>query len=168
MHSRTRFVWPWIRSAARSALFIYLGVCLLLFLLQRHFIYHPPPSFEPASATVMRLTVDGADLQVTTMPRAGPKAIVYFGGNAEDVNQSLPGLMAAFPDQSIYLMNYRSYGGSTGEPSERALVADALALFDQMRSAHEEITAIGRSLGSGVAVQLASQRPVAPDSRHAL
>jgi len=95
------------------------------------------------------------------MPRKGPDAVVYFGGNAEDVNFSLPGLAAAFPKHAIYLMHYRGYGGSTGKPSEDALVADALALLDRVRSEHINVVVIGRSLGSGVAVHLASLRPVA-------
>jgi pimeloyl-ACP methyl ester carboxylesterase len=59
------------------------------------------------------------------------------------------------------LLHYRGYGGSSGEPSEAALFADALALFDKLRSEHQNIVVVGRSLGSGVAVYLASQRPVA-------
>jgi pimeloyl-ACP methyl ester carboxylesterase len=42
----------------------------------------------------------------------------------------------------------------------RALVADALALFDSLAADHDDIAVVGRSLGSGVATQLAAQRPV--------
>ena len=41
---------------------------------------------------------------------------MYFGGNAEDVSPSLPGLAAAFPDHALYLLHYRGYGGSAGTP----------------------------------------------------
>jgi hypothetical protein len=58
-------------------------------------------------------------------------------------------------------MHYRGYGRSTGKPTEVALHADAIALFDQMAREHTEITVIGRSLGSGVAIRLAAERPVA-------
>jgi pimeloyl-ACP methyl ester carboxylesterase len=57
-------------------------------------------------------------------------------------------------------MHYRGYGGSSGTPSEKAFFADALALFDKVHASHFEIDVVGRSLGSGVAVYLASQRPV--------
>ena len=100
-------------------------------------------------------------MQVTAMPRKGLDAVVYFGGNAEDVNFSLPGLAAAFPEHAIYLMHYRGYGGSSGKPSEEALVADALVLFDKVSTEHPNVVLIGRSLGSGIAVHLASLRPVA-------
>ena len=88
-------------------------------------------------------------------------ALIYFGGNAEDVSYSLPGLANAFPDHAVYLLHYRGYGGSTGTPSEAAIIKDALTLFDKVHAEHKNIVVVGRSLGSGVAVQLASQRPVA-------
>jgi pimeloyl-ACP methyl ester carboxylesterase len=57
-------------------------------------------------------------------------------------------------------MHYRGYGGSTGRPTEAALFADSLALFDHVSADHPRITVVGRSLGSGVAAYLASRRPV--------
>ena len=66
-----------------------------------------------------------------------------------------------FPDHAIYLLHYRGYGGSSGGPSEQALFSDALALFDEAHSKHPNIEVIGRSLGSGVAVYVASLRPAA-------
>jgi uncharacterized protein len=138
----------------------YLGLCALLYLFQRSLIYFPQPRSPVAGTTVTALSVDGAEVLVTTRAAGGTKALVYFGGNAEDVSHSFPVLAAAYPDRTIYLMHYRGYGGSTGRPSERALVADAIALFDRVRVGHGDIIVVGRSLGSGVAVQLASLRPV--------
>ena len=63
-------------------------------------------------------------------------------------------------DRSLFLVNYRGYGGSSGQPAEAALFADALAVFDHVRREHSEIAVMGRSLGSGVAVFVASARPV--------
>ena len=57
-------------------------------------------------------------------------------------------------------VNYRGYGGSTGAPSEKALVSDALAVWDWARAEHSEVAVVGRSLGSSVAVQLAAARSV--------
>lgn len=97
---------------------------------------------------------------VSTVPAPGPDAVLYFGGNAEDVSLNLPDFRAAFPAHAIYLMHYRGYGGSTGSPSEAGLVADALTLYDVVRKPHPNIVLIGRSLGSGIAIRLASERPV--------
>ena len=99
-------------------------------------------------------------LRVSERPLPGEKAVIYLGGNAEDVSASLPMLNVVFPDRALYLLHYRGYLGSSGKPSEKALVADALALFDRVAAGHKHIVVIGRSLGSGVAVQVASQRPV--------
>ena len=57
-------------------------------------------------------------------------------------------------------MHYRGYGGSAGAPSEAALLEDARTLFDQVHARHADVVAMGRSLGTGVAVRLASERPV--------
>lgn len=140
---------------------VYLGLCALLFFFQRSLIYFPQPRTQGSASSTITLSTDGARVLVTVRARSGPNAIVYFGGNAEDVSYSLPSLSAAFPDYAIYLLHYRGYGGSSGTPSEAALFADAVALFDNVRVEHESIVAVGRSLGSGVAVNLASVRPVA-------
>jgi len=143
-----------------GAVLIYLVLCAAVLVFQRSLIYFPQVVSPASGPHVMRLAVDGAELRLSTRPHSGPKALIYFGGNAEDVAYSLPEMAAAFPEHALYLMHYRGYGGSTGKPTEAALVADALALFDHVRARHSQIEVVGRSLGSGVAVQLASQRPV--------
>lgn len=138
----------------------YCLLCLLLYLLQRQLIYFPVPAQLPPTDPLI-LQQANATVLVSQQPRETSQALLYFGGNAEDVSVALPEFAAAFPKHAIYLMHYRGYGGSSGKPSEQALVADALALFDQLHSKHSDVTVIGRSLGSGVAVQLAAQRKVA-------
>jgi pimeloyl-ACP methyl ester carboxylesterase len=90
----------------------------------------------------------------------GPNALLYFGGNAEDVSVNLPDFAERFPNHALYLMHYRGYGGSEGKPSETAIMEDAFALFDEVAQKHAQITVAGRSLGTGVAVRLAAKRPV--------
>ena len=60
-------------------------------------------------------------------------------------------------------MPYRGYGGSDGEPDRDAMLADALALYDEVAKRHpgQPVAVVGRSLGSGVAAWVASRRPVA-------
>jgi pimeloyl-ACP methyl ester carboxylesterase len=140
---------------------LYLTLCAALFVFQRALIYYPQASAVTTPASLLTLTVEDAQIQVSVRPHDGPSALIYFGGNAEDVSRNLSGFSQAFPEQALYLMHYRGFGGSSGSPSEEAIARDALSLFDQVYSTHPNVAVIGRSLGSGVAVRLASQRPAA-------
>jgi uncharacterized protein len=93
--------------------------------------------------------------------KAGPDAplVVYFGGNAEEVSWMVEA-SAQVPGVSWLLTDYRGYGLSGGAPGEAALVADALAWYDKFAPSAKRVFVFGRSLGSGVAVQLAAARPV--------
>jgi pimeloyl-ACP methyl ester carboxylesterase len=140
--------------------FMYAAVCLVLFAMQRSMIYYPQPSAAENPDTTLTFPVHGATLRVSVRTHAGPAALVYFGGNAEDVSLSLAAFSSAFPDRALFLLHYRGYGGSSGKPSEEAIQNDALALFDRVHLQYSDIAVVGRSLGSGVAVRLASNRPV--------
>jgi uncharacterized protein len=144
-----------------AAAVLFVGVCGVLFVFQRSLIYYPQPSSHQHGVTLMPLTVGAEAVMVSTRPLAGPDAVIYFGGNGEDVSQDMPDMTTAFPSRAIYLLHYPGYGGSSGSPSQKAIFADALALFDRVHPEHPNVVVIGRSLGSGVAVWVASQRPVA-------
>lgn len=150
---------PLLAIAALIA-FAYLGACAALFFFQRSLIYFPQPSMLGATAPRIQLPVQGAELQISVRPRPGADAVIYFGGNAEDVSANLPSFSTAFPSHAIFLMHYRGYGGSSGSPSEQALQADALKLFDKVHAQYPNVVVVGRSLGAGVAIHLATQRPV--------
>jgi pimeloyl-ACP methyl ester carboxylesterase len=139
---------------------IYLAVCAAMFAFQRSLLYYPQPRLVTAAAATMVLRIQGSQLIVTVRPHGGPKALIYFGGNAEDVSASLESFSKAFPEYALYLLHYRGYGGSEGSPSEPANHSDALALFQNVHAQHPDVAVIGRSLGSGVAVRLASEVPV--------
>lgn len=140
----------------------YAGLLLLMFLGQRSLVYMPQPRALAPGVAEAWLELPDVRVQLSVLPRPGAPALIYFGGNAEDVSQTLPRLAQAFPDHALYLMHYRGYGGSGGRPSQDALVADALALHDMVSAAAPpRVLLLGRSLGSGVAMQLASRRPVA-------
>ena len=86
--------------------------------------------------------------------------VFYFGGNASNVEfivsdkKYIPGIAAC-------TFNYRGYGLSEGEPSEKKIVEDALLIYNTYKNHpnidSNNITIIGRSLGTGVAIQLASK-----------
>ncbi|WP_342116714.1 alpha/beta hydrolase [Pseudoduganella sp. OTU4001] len=134
----------------------YLAVCALLFFRQRSMLYFPQ-AFEGGAVLALG---GGVRVGVTLHEQPGPGAVIYFGGNAEAVPASLPELRAVFPGQSLYLMHYRGYGATPGEPTEEGLYADAQALFEYVRARHPQVTLVGRSLGSGLATRLASERAV--------
>jgi len=143
-----------------SVVLLYAGACLFLFVKQRSMLYFPTKGFEPAGASTLIVENSGAQLKLWIRQSNSPNAVIYFGGNSEDVGLTFDDLAKSIPDQDLYLVNYRGYGGSTGSPSESALFSDALAIYDRVHQSSPNISVFGRSLGSGVAVYLASQRPV--------
>ena len=148
-------------------------VPLLVYFMQDSLIFYRQPTSEarradlarrfPAVQEVFLETPDGTRLHAWHVPGPGP-AVLYFGGNAEEVSWMLDEV-AQKPVASWFLMDYRGYGASGGAPSERALVADAKLLYDyavkQPGVDARRVHAFGRSLGSGVAVALAVERPLA-------
>jgi pimeloyl-ACP methyl ester carboxylesterase len=139
---------------------VYVALCAWVYARQRSQIYFPVAASHAVGAQALWLESQGERLKVWTVLRPGSRALLYFGGNAEDVGGNIAEFSAAFPEHSLYLVNYRGYGGSSGRPSEAALFADALAVYDRVRAQHPDVAVMGRSLGSGVAVFVASERPV--------
>ena len=139
----------------------YLALCAWLYVTQRSQIYFPTPEVQHAGTSSLWIENEGERIKVWLVPRPGPMALVYFGGNADDVAWHIEPFSEAFPGHSLYLVNYRGYGGSSGRPTEAGLVGDSRAVFDYVRARQPDVTVMGRSLGSGIAVQLAAQRPVA-------
>lgn len=146
----------WLLAAP---LLLYAFACSMLYFTQRNVMYYPVPRMNSA-VPAFALDVGGERVMVSTRELPGPRAVVYFGGNAEDVSSSLPELAAVFPDRALYALHYRGYGGSPGAPNEKDNVADAFALFDHVQARHADVLVVGRSLGSGMAVQVAGARPV--------
>ncbi len=136
----------------------------MVFFTQDRLIFFPQPRML-GKQQLLTLQNEVGALQVSVVERAGGDVLIYFGGNAEDVSKSLDRFAQAFPTHSIYLLHYRGYGGSDGRPSETALYADALLLHAFLEHKYAELgsklTVVGRSLGSGVATYLASQRNIA-------
>ncbi len=139
---------------------VYVGIGLLLYSAQRSILYYPTPDAGSFGAAALQIDSDGATLKVLRLNEGRERAIIYFGGNAEQVALNVPAFSQIFADATVYLVNYRGYGGSTGAPTERAMYADALAIYDHLVALHQRVAVIGRSLGSGVATYLASVRDV--------
>ena len=157
-------------SLAKILIGVAIGVPLFLWIFQERMIFFPRPlesrpAQRPGVEEVAIAASDGVTLRGWFVKGAASRSplVVYFGGNAEEVSW----LMEAggrFAGWSLLLVNYRGYGQSEGKPGEKQLFADALAIHDYAVRrgdvAPETIVAMGRSLGTGVAVRLAAERPL--------
>lgn len=147
---------------ALSALFIaasiYVLVLVGLFLFQRSLIYFPTELDPTFKAPEIVIESEGLKLRGWVINPGKAKALIYFGGNSELITTNRSLFETYWKGYSVYLINYRGYGRSQGSPTEAGLMADALAIYDHIASAHQSVLAYGRSLGSGVAVYLATKR----------
>jgi pimeloyl-ACP methyl ester carboxylesterase len=130
--------------------------------LTRRLVYASRGTRLPAEGSTLRLRVGRVELHGWEVNPGRERALVYYGGNSEGVEWLRPVLAEHFPDHTSYLLAYRGYGASGGRPSQRALTADATALHDHVAARHPQaaVDVLGRSLGSGVATQVAVRRPV--------
>lgn len=142
-----------------AALFLYLSACVLLYVFQREFLYFPTDKYENPYDEI-QLQNQEETISVILLNEGKDHALIYFGGNGEAVMANSEKFISAFPNITIYLFNYRGYGGSSGSPSESGIYADASALYKSIKPNHNEISVAGRSLGSGVATYLAANHPI--------
>ena len=145
---------------------IVIGLPLLLYLAQDSLVFHPRPMAEAQrTALAKRMSVESVFMEAADGTRLhawhvkGDPLVIYFGGNTEEVSWMLEHVARRTPGLGWLLVDYRGYGSSGGSPSEKALTQDALRWYD--RFAAKRTYVFGRSLGSGVAVQLAAARRVA-------
>ena len=150
----------------------YLGVVGVVWLVQESLIFYPRAAGPRPTAPRWWRLQDVAFTTRDATPLAGvlalppterPPLVIYFGGNAEEVTAYAPDAFETYGERAVLLVNYRGYGASGGRPGEKALVADGIELFDWAARLPEidagRIAVHGRSLGSGVAVQVAAARP---------
>jgi len=150
----------------------YLGIALLVWLAQERLMFYPqgaprsvvaPPGWSIEDVALR--TRDGTALAgvLVKPPVERPALVIYHGGNAEEVTSSAPEAAITYGNRAVLLVNYRGYGRSEGKASEKLLVQDATELFDWATRRADldagRIALHGRSLGTGVAVQLAAARP---------
>ena len=152
---------------------VYCVLVAAVFFGQRMFMYYPDPSVpDPAVSVVPEMqshrlrTADGMAPLVWWLPPADEArpAIVYFRGNAGSIASSA-GRARKLIDQGygVLLAGYRYNAGGGGEPSEEGLVADGRAALDFALSQGipaERIVVYGESMGSGIAVLIASEHAV--------
>lgn len=159
-------------KAVLICLFAYAGVMLAMYLLQRGLQYHPEnkgltPEAVGLSGVAVNLvdTADGERIVTWyAVAKPGRPTIICFHGNAGEIGDR-PRRFQYYAERGfgVLYVSYRGFGGSTGKISETGLVTDALAAYDWLMRqgvAPAQIALLGESLGTGVAVQLAAQKPV--------
>src|SRR5580704_15523317 len=166
--SRTMNALGWI---AVIALVVYVGFAAIVYLAQRSLMYFPDTvHIAPAAAglpeaeEVPLKASDGvASMVWHVAPRDGKPVILFFHGNGGALHFRVERFRRLIADGiGLVALEYRGYGGLSGSPSEQGLIADAEAAyaFAVARYPAQRIVLWGESLGSGVAVALAAEKPV--------
>jgi len=162
-------------SLLKGCVTVYLMVLTILFFMQRQMLFHrttAAPMLNDATLVERRdivclTTADGLNLSswYFRARRAGAPTILFLHGNAGDIGNHLP--FARFlidAGYGVLALEYRGYGGNPGSPSETGLYDDARAAFaflQQQGIPNQRIVLFGESLGTGVAVEMASEHRVA-------
>ncbi len=147
---------------------VYVVFVAALYVFQRNIMYFPDTSVPstvhsgvPEMQPVTLDTEDGLNLLAWYRAVEGQPVMVYFHGNAGNIGargfKVRPYLDAGF---GVLLVSYRGYGGNRGRPTEEGLYADGRAALDFLKSqgvAPERVVLYGESIGTGVAVQMASE-----------
>lgn len=161
---RLRMVIVWLFAAVLTA---YLGIVVLVAASQRSVIYPAPPPrvAPPGYAPVALRTADGLTLTAGYRPaRAGLPTVLLFHGNGMVWPDGLYVTeLLASRGYGLLLAEYRGYNGNPGKPNEQGLYHDARAALAFLHSSgveSQDVVLAGLSIGSGPAVQLATEHEV--------
>lgn len=148
------------------AMYIMIGASL--YFLQERILFIPtvlPQDFQyefnrPFEELFLK-TADDAVINALHFKAENSKGVIlYFHGNAGDLSDwgSIAEIFVNW-DYDVFIMDYRTYGKSTGKLSEAAFYQDAQFCYDYLKESYSasEITLYGRSLGTGIAAYLASE-----------
>lgn len=162
-----------LKIAPGLCLAAYLCVCALMYVLQRQLQYFPtqrnpaPLAAGLSGVTPLHLaTPDGETLIAwhSPAPESRPSMLFFQGSAGEIADRADRFAFWQAQDAGVLFISTRGYGGSTGAITEAGLIMDAVTAHDWLTAqgtAPAQIIAIGESLRTGLAVQLAAQRRVA-------
>jgi fermentation-respiration switch protein FrsA (DUF1100 family) len=153
---------------------LYLAFLVMLFVTQRRIVFRPDPTVADLAAAglaermreIAIQTGDGLTLRSWWAPptRADGRVIVYLHGNAGHRGgraDRIGDYLAA--GYGVLLVGYRGYGGNPGQPTEAGLYEDAranLAFLARESVRPQQIVLLGESLGTAVAIQMATEVPI--------
>lgn len=151
----------------------YAALCAFMYFAQRGLMYFPDRMrTAPADAGLPEAkeekiaTADGETIIVWHIPpRDETKpVVVYFHGNGGALKlRAQRFARLALEGIGVVGVSYRGYGGSSGTPTEDGLIADGVAAYEfaARRYTPARVALWGESLGTGIAVAVASEAPVA-------
>jgi len=151
----------------------YLGGLAVLYVKQREYIFPIPETVRTAPGAAG--LVEAEEHVLTTADRErvivwhvaarpGHAVVIYFAGNGDMLAGSVGRFRSVIADGTgLVALSYRGYAGSSGHPSEQGLLqdADAAYAFTSARYSADQIVLWGFSLGTGVAVAVAAEHPIA-------
>src|SRR5262249_47008295 len=124
----------------------------------------PEASGFPQAEEHVLATADGESVIVWHVPPQGDRPVVLFlHGNGDILAWRVPRFRAIVSDGTgLIALSFRGYAGSSGPPTEQGLINDGLAAygFAAARYAPDRLVVWGFSLGTGVAVALAAEKPI--------
>lgn len=150
------------------AAIVYAAIAGIVYFKQRSFLYFPSQEIRksaPGFQTVKFRTNDGLTLAAGYhAAQVGRPTLLAFHGNAADW-QSMAHSLRPLIDRGygVLSVEYRGYQGNPGNPSEVGIYEDGRAALRWLGSngvPPGQVVAVGNSLGSGVAVQLATETPM--------
>jgi fermentation-respiration switch protein FrsA (DUF1100 family) len=151
---------------------LYLAGLAVLYARQREMLFPIPPIGRtapeaaglPEAEEHVLTTSDGEKIIVWHVPaKPGRPVVLFFPGNGDFLAGRVSRFKGITADGTgLVALSYRGYAGSSGAPSEQGLLRDAAAAyaFTAARYAAEPIVLWGFSLGTGVAVALASEHRI--------
>ena len=151
-----------------TLLVLYTGASGYMYAAQESFIFKPDPVVKsisevfPSATEVEIQTPDGINLQAWYKPAVGDApTLVMFHGNAGNLS-TRPKFIDIFDNdqRGVLIFSWRGFGSNPGTPSEEGLYNDARAVIAWLGKQNvrpQDIIIYGESLGSGVAVQIATE-----------
>lgn len=147
---------------------VYALICVAAYVFQPRMVYFPHRQLDATPADigldyedVSINTEDGVRLNGWFVPATGENTVLFLHGNAGNISHRFDTIRVLHAlGLSTLIIDYRGYGQSGGRISERGTYADARAAFRYLRDQRGidpgRIVIFGRSLGSAVAIELAS------------
>lgn len=161
-----------VLRAVMAVAALYVVLIGLLYLLQRRLFYNPDPSLHTAASLglsgvrdVVIETHDGEKLRALYLPaEVGRATVLYLHGSRGYLPERAGRMkLLAAEGNGVLFPSYRGYSGSTGQPTEDGLMEDARSAYGWLvrEAPGGRIILYGESLGTGVAVKIATERPAA-------